>query len=361
MSTLSVGIVGLGYWGPNLMRSLSRFPQVEVKYGCDLDESKRARLESLYPDACFTGSFEELLADDELDAVVIASPAPTHASLARQTLLADKDVFVEKPLALSTTDAIQLVRLADEKNRILMVGHLLEYHPAITRLKQMMVSGELGEIFYIYTHRLNLGIIRQDENALWSLGPHDLSVSMYLIDQEPVEVQATGHSFLKNGVADVVFGNLWFVDDKSSHFHVSWLDPHKERKITVVGGEKMAVFDDTSGDEKLKIYDKGARKPQYGSYAEHIDLRFGDIVTPHLPNDEPLKLECEHFVECLTQRRCPVSDGRSGLRVVRTLDALQRSLDAGGQPVSVEGAPSYAGLTSPRGQITANPLNVGSF
>jgi predicted dehydrogenase len=359
MSTLSVGIVGLGYWGPNLMRSLSRFPQVEVKYGCDLDDIKRARLESLYPDVRFTGSFEELLADDELDAVIIASPAPTHASLAKQALLADKDVFVEKPLALSPTDAIQLVRLADEKDRILMVGHLLEYHPAITRLKQMMVSGELGEIFYIYTHRLNLGIIRQDENALWSLGPHDLSVSMYLIDQEPIEVQATGHSFLNDGVADVVFGNLRFVDDKSSHFHVSWLDPHKERKITVVGGEKMAVFDDTSGNEKLKIFDKGARRPEYGSYAEHMDLRYGDIVTPHLPNDEPLKLECEHFVECLTQRRCPVSDGHSGLRVVRTLDALQRSLDAGGQPVSVEGTP-YAGLTLPPGQKAANPLNVGS-
>src|SRR5215213_4730049 len=200
MSTLSVGIVGLGYWGPNLMRSLSGFPQVKVKYGCDLDESKRTRLESLYPDARFTGNFEELLADDELDAVVIASPAPTHASLARQTLLADKDVFVEKPLALSPTDAIQLVRLAYEKERILMVGHLLEYHPAITRLKQMMLSGELGEIFYIYAHRLNLGIIRQDENALWSLGPHDLSVVMHLLDQEPVEASAIGHSYLTQGV-----------------------------------------------------------------------------------------------------------------------------------------------------------------
>ena len=186
-------------------------------------------------------------------------------------------MFVEKPLALSPTDATRLVRLADEKNRILMVGHLLEYHPAVTRLKQMIVSGELGEIFYIYTHRLNLGIIRRNENALWSLGPHDLSVSMFLMDQEPIEVQANGHSFLKNGVEDVVFGSLKFVDGTSSHFHVSWLDPHKERKITVVGGEKMAVFDDTSGDEKLKIYDKGARRPEDGSYAEYIDLRFGDI------------------------------------------------------------------------------------
>jgi predicted dehydrogenase len=268
-------------------------------------------------------------------------------------------VFVEKPLALSPPDAIQLVRLADERDRILMVGHLLEYHPAITRLKEMAVSGELGEILYIYTRRLNLGIIRQNENALWSLGPHDLAVSMRLIDQQPVEVQATGHSYLRNEVADVVFGSLRFVDEKSSHFHVSWLDPHKERKITVVGSEKMAVFDDTSGNEKLKIYDKGARRLEYESCGEYIDLRFGDIVIPHLRSDEPLKLECEHFVECLTQRKRPVSDGYSGLRVVRTLDALQRSLDAGGQPVSVEDTP-YSGPSPLRGQAAANPLNVGS-
>jgi predicted dehydrogenase len=356
-SKLSVGIVGLGYWGPNLMRSLGRLPQVKVKYGCDLDESKRARLESLYPHARFTGDFEELLSDDELDAVVVASPVPTHATLARKTLLADKDVFVEKPLALSPTDAFQLVRLADKRDRILMVGHLLEYHPAITRLKEMVVSGELGELFYIYTRRLNLGIIRQHENALWSLGPHDLSVSLYLIDQEPVEVQATGHSYLKDGVPDVVFGNLKFVDDKSSHFHVSWLDPHKERKITVVGSEKMAVFDDTSGNEKLKIHDKGARGLKHESHEEYTDLYFGDTVIPHLPSEEPLKLECEHFVECLTQRKRPVSDGYSGLRVVRTLDALQRSLDAGGQPVSGEEA-RYTGPSPLRGQTTANPLNV---
>jgi predicted dehydrogenase len=336
MAAVSVGIVGLGYWGPNLLRTLNYTPRVWVKYGCDLDAGKREKLAKQYPDTHFTWDFGELLADDELNAVVVASPGPTHAPLVRQALLAGKDVFVEKPLALSPADAEELVELAAEKDRVLMVGHLLEYHPAVTRLKEIVDAGGLGEVFYVYTHRLNLGIVRPDENALWSLGPHDLSVSMYLLDREPVEAQAGGHSYLKRGIEDVVFGTLRFADGKIAHLHVSWLDPHKERKVTIVGSDKMAVFDDMSRDEKLKLYDKGVAKPEYESYGEYMNLRFGDIVIPHIPNDEPLKLECEHFVECLVERKRPVSDGKSGLRVVRALDALQRSLDAGGRPVPLE-------------------------
>jgi predicted dehydrogenase len=335
MATLNVGVVGLGYWGPNLVRSLSRIPQVRLKYGCDLDKVKRAKLASLYPDTRFTADFEELLSDEELSATVVASSASTHATLARQALQFGKDVFVEKPLALSPSDAEDLVKLAAEKDRILMVGHLLEYHPAVTRLKEIVDSRELGEVFYVYTHRLNLGIIRQDENALWSLAPHDVSVSMYLLDQEPVEVQATGHSYLRNGIEDVVFGTLRFSDGKIAHLHVSWLDPHKERKITVVGSEKMVVFNDVARDEKLKLYDKGVERPEFESYGEYINLRSGDILIPHVPNDEPLKLECEHFVRCIVERKRPRSDGYSGLRVVRVLDALQRSLEVG-QPISLE-------------------------
>jgi predicted dehydrogenase len=333
---LDLGIVGLGYWGPNLMRSLNRIGRVRLKYACDLDEGKRARFAAQYSDTQFTGDFEELLADEYLDAVVVATPVPVHAALAREVLKAGKDVFVEKPLALSPEDAEDLVKLAADKDRILMVGHLLEYHPAVIRLKEIVNSGELGEIFYVYTHRINLGVIRPDENALWSLAPHDLSVSMYILEQEPVEVQATGHSYLKGGVEDVVFGTLRFGDGKIAHLHVSWLDPHKERKITVVGSEKMVVFDDMSRDEKIKLYDKGVEKPDFESYGEYIGLRFGDILIPHVPNDEPLKLECEHFVECLLERKRPRSDGHNGLRVVRTLDALQRSLEAGGRPISLE-------------------------
>jgi predicted dehydrogenase len=339
MPLLTVGVVGLGYWGPNLLRGLDRIPQVNLKYACDVDEGKHAKLASLFPDARFTGDFQELLSDESLNAVVVASPAPTHATLVEQALLAGKDVFVEKPLALSPIDAERLVKLAAEKNRIMMVGHLLQYHPAVARLKQIADLGELGELFYVYAQRLNLGIIRKDENALWSLGPHDLSVIMHLLDQEPVEVQATGHSYLRKDIEDVVFGILRFADGKMAHLHVSWLDPHKERKITVVGSQKMAVFDDMARDEKLKLYDKGVHKagyPEYESYGEYISLRFGDITIPHVSNDEPLKLECEHFVECLAERKQPISDGYSGLRVVRVLDALQRSLNTGSQPISLD-------------------------
>jgi predicted dehydrogenase len=334
---VNVGVVGLGYWGPNVMRALNHLPQVRLKYGCDLDETRRLAQARLYPETHFTGDFEQLLSDEKLDAVMVTSPVPTHAELARRALLANKDVFVEKPLASSPADAELLVRLAAERGRILMVGHLLEYHPAVSYLRTLVTSQELGEILYIYAHRLNLGIVRRDENALWSLGPHDLSVAMHLLDQEPIEAQATGHSYLKRGVEDVVFASLHFADGKAAHFHMSWLDPHKERKITVVGSKKMAIFDDTSRDEKLKLYDKGVDKSEHYSYGEYINLRFGDIVVPRLPNDEPLKLECEHFLACLVERKKPISDGHDGLRVVRTLDALQRSLDAGGRPLSMGG------------------------
>lgn len=336
MSALEIGIVGLGYWGPNLLRSFSRLPQIRVRYACDLDPGRWAKLERSYPQTRFTGDFEELLDDDGVRAVVVATPAPTHAALARQALLAGKDVFVEKPLALRASDAEQLVELASERDLILMVGHLLEYHPAVARLKEAVDAGELGEIFYVYTHRLNLGVIRRNENALWSLAPHDLSLITYLMGQEPVEVRAVGHSYLGEEVEDVVFGTLRFADGKLAHLHVSWLDPHKERKITIVGSKKMAVFDDMSRDGKLKIYDKGAEAPEYRSYGEYLNLRFGDIVMPYVPNDEPLRLECEHFAECLAERRRPRSDGHSGLRVVRMLEALQRSLGDGGRCVSLQ-------------------------
>jgi predicted dehydrogenase len=337
--TVDVGVVGLGYWGPNLMRALSHLPSVRLKYGCDLDETRRSGQAKLYPETHFTGDFGKLLSDEGLDAVVVASPVPTHAELARLALLANKDVFVEKPLAISPADAEHLVGLAEERGRVLMVGHLLEYHPAVSRLKTLVSSGALGDIRYVYAHRLNLGIVRRDENVLWSLGPHDLSVVLHLLEQEPIEAQATGQSFLKRGVEDVVFASLRFGDGKVAHFHISWLDPHRERKITVVGSKKMAVFDDTSREEKLKLYDKGADKPEHHASGGHVKLRFGDTVVPRLPNAEPLKLECEHFLECVVERKKPVSDGHDGLRVVRTLDALQRSLDAGGLPLPTGGTP----------------------
>ena len=257
--------------------------------------------------------------------MVIATPVPTHADLARQALDAGKHVFVEKPLAQSVADAESVTAAAAASGRVLMVGHLLEYHPGLVRLKELVDSGELGEIHYIYGNRLNLGKLRADENALWSLGAHDVSVVLRLADEEPLESHAFGESYMQGGIEDVVFCFLRFPSGVAAHLHLSWLDPHKERRFTVVGSRRMATFDDMALDQKLTVYDKGFDQP-YNSYGEYI-ARSGDVWSPRIPNDEPLRLECSHFVECVREGRQPLSDAESGLRVVRVLEDLQRSLD----------------------------------
>jgi predicted dehydrogenase len=242
-------------------------------------------------------------------------------------LEAGKHCFVEKPLAQSVADAERVVAAADAADRVLMVGHLLEYHPGVQRLKQLVDSGELGDrIYYIYGNRLNLGKLRADENALWSLGAHDVSVVLYLADEEPYEVVAHGESYVQDGVEDVVFCFLRFPSGLSAHLHLSWLDPHKERRFTVVGSRRMATFDDMALEGKLQVFDKGFDEGARG-YGEYI-TRTGDIFSPSIPNVEPLRVECEHFVECVRSGRRPRSDGMSGLRVVRVLEELQRSLEA---------------------------------
>jgi predicted dehydrogenase len=252
---------------------------------------------------------------------------PTHAPLAERVLAAGKHCFVEKPLAQSVADAERVVEAAERAGRILMVGHLLEYHPGVAKLKEIATSGELGDIHYIYSNRLNLGKLRSDENALWSLGAHDVSVVLHLVDgEEPVEVQAHGESYMQPGIEDVVFAFLRFPSGRAAHLHLSWLDPHKERRFTVVGSKRMATFDDMDLERKVTVYDKGFDE-EAGSYGEYI-TRSGDIWSPRIGNREPLKLECEHFVECVRTGASPVSDGASGLRVVRVLEGLQERLDA---------------------------------
>ena len=236
-------------------------------------------------------------------------------------------------MAVTAADAEDLVRTAAACDRQLMVGHLLEYHPAVRKVKELLDAGELGRILYVYSNRLNLGKVRPDENALWSLGPHDISVINFLTGEEPEEVSARGECYLQQGVEDVVFGYIRYPSGMIGHLHVSWLDPHKTRKITVVGSDKMAVFDDMDADRKVTVYDKSAVVPRYQSYGEYVTLRFGDIHIPHLANDEPLRLEVEHFIDCVRHDRTPLSDGRDGLNVVRVLEAMERSLRGGGRPV----------------------------
>jgi predicted dehydrogenase len=282
-------------------------------------------------------SLAPILKDPEVKGIVIASSAVSHASLAKEALRADRDVLVEKPMALDPGDAEEMLELAERRKRILMVGHLLIYHAVVDRLKEMIASGSLGSIHYIYTQRVNLGIIRQDENALWSFAPHDLSVILYLLDEEPTVVSAHGESYIQKGIEDVVFVSLRFRDGKMANIQLSWLDPHKLRKVTIVGSKKMVVFDDMEASEKLKIYDKGVGSPSYSTYGEYLTLRFGDITIPNIKMKEPLRAEAEHFVQCIVSRKRPKTGAEDGLKVVNILVAAQQSLKEKGAPIPIPG------------------------
>jgi predicted dehydrogenase len=323
---LRVAVAGLGYWGPNIARNLAALDGVELAWCCDPVEANRARHAAAFPTARFTADLGEVLADESVDAVALATPVPLHARMAIDVLQAGKHCFVEKPLAQSVADAERAVEAARAADRVLMVGHLLEYHPGVVKLKQLIDDGTLGRVLYIYGNRLNLGKLRADENALWSLGAHDVSVLLRLAGEEPYAVEARGESYMREGVEDVVFCFLRFPSGLSAHLHLSWLDPHKERRFTVVGDARMATFDDMALEGKIAVYDKGF-DDQPNSYGEYI-TRSGEIWSPRLPNVEPLRTEMEHFVASVRDGAPPLSDGESGLRVVRVLEALQQSLDA---------------------------------
>ncbi len=323
-----IGVVGLGYWGPNIARNFDAIPGARLVWCCDASQERLEALGEQFPEVRLTRDLGDLLADRDLDAVALATPVPTHGELSTAVLEASKHCFVEKPLAQSVADAERALLAARDRDRVLMVGHLLEYHPGVQKLKELSDGGDLGDrIYYIYGNRLNLGKLRADENALWSLGAHDVSVVLYLAGEEPVEAVAHGQSYVRAGVEDVVFCFLRFPSGLSAHLHLSWLDPHKERRFTVVGSRRMATFDDMALEGKVTVYDKGFDEDARG-YGEYI-TRSGDIFSPQISNTEPLRIECEHFVECIVNGRQPRSDGESGLRVVRVLERLQESLDSG--------------------------------
>ena len=319
--TVNVGQAGLGHWGKNLVRNFDEL--ANLTWICESDAARGAEFGARYPNARVTTSFEEMLADDELQAVVIATPVPTHHPLAKQALEAGKHVFVEKPPAMRVAEMEELVALAHARGLVLMPGHLLLYHPGVQKLKELVDSGELGDVLCVYGNRQNLGIIRTNENALWSLGVHDLSVILYLIGEQPSQATANGNAFLNAGVEDVVFCYLQFPSGKIAHMHLSWLDPHKMRKLTVVGRDKMAVFDDMELEQKITVYDKAPEEPT-GSYGEWR-TRTGDVFSPKIPNDEPLKLECRHFLG-LVEDGWDGREMRDGLEVVRALELLTESL-----------------------------------
>src|SRR3954470_23678098 len=319
-----VAQVGLGKWGQNLVRNVDVLGR--LTWICDAVDERRETFARRFPNAKATSSYDDLLGDPELEAVVLATPVPTHYALAKQALEAGKHVFVEKPPAMRAAEMEELVALSEERKLILMPGHLLLYHPGVRKLKELVDSGTLGDVLCIYGNRQNLGTIRKDENALWSLGVHDLSVILYLVGEEPDEAWAHGNAFLTPGVEDVVFCYLRFPSGKIAHMHLSWLDPHKLRKITVVGSEKMAVFDDMELERKVTIYEKAPWKPaeRYGEW----QTRTGDIFSPKTPSEEPLKLECRHFLELVRGHGDRHAAARAALVVVRALEQLQESLAA---------------------------------
>ena len=323
MASTRVGVVGLNYWGPNLARNFDEL--AELAWICDLDDEARARQAVRYPTAQATADYADLLADDTLDAIVVATPVPTHYALAKQALEAGKHVFVEKPPAMRAAEMDELVELAAARDRVLMPGHLLLYHPGVLKLKELIDSGELGDVLCVYGNRQNLGIVRTNENALWSLGVHDLSVILYLLDEDPEVAVAYGRDFLTPGVEDVVFCYLRFPSGKIAHMHLSWLDPHKMRKLTVVGREKMVVFDDMELERKVTVYEKSPwkRAETYGEW----QTRSGDIFIPKIATDEPLRLECTHFLELIDGNGDRARVAKDGARVVRALEMLTDSLN----------------------------------
>ena len=302
---VGVAVIGAGNWGKNHVRNFANMPSVTLRYVCDRSEEIRARTEAAYPGVACVDELDRVLGDDQVAAVVVATHAPSHAEVALAAIEAGKDVFVEKPLALSSADALRLCEKAEAGKRILMVGHLLLHHPAVLSLRDLVDSGELGEVLYVYAHRLNLGVVRRDENAWWSLAPHDISVANFLLDAEPESVTASGATFLQTdrGIEDVVFASMHYPGGRLAHVHVSWLDPYKTRRLTVVGSKKMAVFDDTSPDQKLVVFDKGVEPPPATlSYEQGVRIRTGDIRIPALKMVEPLRRECEAFIESVRSR-----------------------------------------------------------
>jgi predicted dehydrogenase len=325
-----IGMIGAGSWGSNWIRTLAGMKEVDLRWCCDLSEAALERVRRQHPQVRTTTSPDHLFADPAVAGVVVASIAPTHYAVARRALEAGKHVLVEKPMTLAADEAVALTDLARQRGRILMVGHLLEYHPAVLYIKNMIETGQMGQVYYIYSQRLNYGTVRNDENAWWSLAPHDVSVACRLLGGWPVSVQCRGQNVVQPKIADVVFATLAFPGGRLAHMHVSWLDPHKTRKVTVVGSKRMVVFDDTLASYKVTVYEKDFRiNRQETPQTPWITLQQGDVLIPRLDATEPLLLEARHYVECIRKQRQPVSDGISGTMVVTVLEHGQRSLETG--------------------------------
>jgi predicted dehydrogenase len=332
---INIGVIGCGYWGPNLIRNFSQLPGCSVKIVSDLDQKRLDNMKNQYPQVNTTLDYMEIVKDPKIDAVVIATPVFTHKPFAMSAMEAGKHVFIEKPMTASVNDAMDLVNIAQRKNLRLMVGHTFEYNPAVLAVKKIIDSGELGDLFYINAQRLNLGLFQNDINVLWDLAPHDISIILFLLNKEPQYVTAVGAAHINPKVEDVATLTMVFDDGKIAFIQSSWLDPNKTRKITITGSKKMLMYNDIEPNQKVWIFDKGVQGPEhYETFGEfQYAYRYGDIHIPHINNQEPLKIELSHFIECIKAGKNPISDGESGLRVVRILEAAQQSIENQGKAV----------------------------
>ncbi len=334
---IGIGVVGCGYWGPNHIRNFDELPGSRVQMVVDLDEGRLAAVRALRPSLRTSRDFADLLRDDSIAAVVIATPPSTHANLAHDALLAGKHVLVEKPMALRSDDIRELIQIADARGLVLMAGHTFLFNPAVHALRELVTSGELGDIYYAHTQRLNLGVFQRDVNVVWDLATHDITILSYVLGMWPLAAAARGTDYVQAGIPDVASVHLTFPGRIQAYLHVSWLDPAKVRRITVVGTKKMAVYDDVETLEKIRLYNKGVESlPYTETFGEfQLSYRYGEINIPHLPSTEPMRLECQHFLDCIANGVRPLSDGVQGKQVVEVLEAIQASLDGDGRMVRI--------------------------
>ena len=335
---LAVGVIGCGYWGPNLIRNFINLHDSQVKICADIERERLEHMQQLYPSLMVTEDYSDIVDDPDIEAIVIATPVSAHFPIAREALKAGKHVFVEKPLAGSVNEGVKLIDLADSQGKVLMVGHTFVFTAAVNKIKDLINAEELGDIFYISSSRVNLGIFQEDINVVWDLAPHDISIMNYVLGSRPVSVSAIGHSYIRPKIEDVAFLNLIYPKNILANIQVSWLNPNKIRKTTVVGSKKMLLYDDVSSLEKIRIYDKGVSvTPHYDTFGEfQLSYRYGDISIPKLDDAEPLKLECQHFVECIQNGVSSIASGRHGLEVLLVLDAAERSIKEQGKKIDID-------------------------
>jgi len=334
-SKIGIGVVGLGYWGPNLVRNFRALRDCQLRAMCDLSEDRRNHLKALYPEVDAIKDFDSLISDDSIDAIAVATAVKYHHPLAKASLEAGKHTFIEKPMASSTAECQELIQIAHEKNLILMVGHTFLYSPAVRMIKKIVDTGDIGEIRYIATRRLNLGLYQKDINVTWDLAPHDISIILHIMEETPVTINCSGAFHVTPGIEDVTAMSLGFRKERSAIVHSSWLDPRKVREMTIVGSKRMIVYDDVSANEKIKVFDARVdRPPHYDTFAEfQYAYHYGDIYIPHIMQEEPLKTECQHFLDCINSGEPSLTSGEKGLEVVRILEASSESLKQGGGAV----------------------------